>query len=74
VIDLVYRAGSGWRIIDYKTDRTMADVQELAARYGGQVLRYRDAWTTVTGEPVDGAGLFGVRDLRTAWVAPPARP
>ncbi len=70
VIDLVYRSDEGWRIIDYKTDQVVADVQELVARYGPQVARYRDAWTRVTSEPVAGAGLFSVRRLEVAWEAP----
>jgi ATP-dependent helicase/nuclease subunit A len=68
VIDLAYRTDAGWRIVDYKTDQVVADVQELVARYGPQVARYREAWAQTTGAPVPRAGLFSVRRLEVVWM------
>ncbi|MBQ41870.1 MAG: hypothetical protein CME15_05375 [Gemmatimonadetes bacterium] len=72
IIDLVYRvAGKGWKIVDYKTDRPVADPaaaataasaaaasEALIARYGTQVATYASYWHTVTGEEVVEKGLW----------------
>jgi ATP-dependent helicase/nuclease subunit A len=42
VIDLVHRAGGGWKIVDYKTDRDGAE--GLSAKYAGQIAEYERAW------------------------------
>jgi ATP-dependent exoDNAse (exonuclease V) beta subunit len=68
VIDLVYRADDGWRIVDYKTDQILVEVGELVARYGTQIERYREAWQVASGEPVPIAELFHVRTLQSVPV------
>jgi ATP-dependent helicase/nuclease subunit A len=48
-IDLVYRDGGVWCIVDYKTD---CDTGPLRARYEAQVKAYADAWERIVGGPV----------------------
>jgi hypothetical protein len=67
VIDLVYRAADGWRIVDYKTDRVEGGVAELVERHGAQLGAYVHAWRTATGETPTRAGIFGVRDVQIRW-------
>ena len=69
VIDLVYRAADGWRIVDYKTDRVEGGIAELLERHGLQLGSYVNAWHVVTGEAPARAGIFGVRDVKIAWSA-----
>ena len=59
-IDLVYRAGEGWKIVDYKTDRG-ADDEAFRQRHGLQLVEYRTAWERITGEKVQSAELVRVR-------------
>ncbi|MHC4249045.1 MAG: PD-(D/E)XK nuclease family protein, partial [Planctomycetota bacterium] len=60
-VDLAFREGDGWVIVDYKTDAVgKAAVRAVAARYAPQVRAYAEAWRRVTGEPVREAGLFFV--------------
>jgi ATP-dependent exoDNAse (exonuclease V) beta subunit len=47
-IDLAYRTGAAWHIVDYKTDRD-GTPETLAERYTAQVEAYARAWTRVTG-------------------------
>jgi ATP-dependent helicase/nuclease subunit A len=64
VIDLAYRAGDGWRIADYKTDRLdgVADIEaELRARHGVQLGQYEIAWERVTEGRVLSARIVSVR-------------
>lgn len=71
VMDLAYRAGDGWHIVDYKTDRLegVEDSEaELRLRYGRQVGDYRDAWERVTGAIRVPVGFVDVRRMRTIWV------
>jgi ATP-dependent helicase/nuclease subunit A len=49
-IDLVYRAGDAWCVVDYKTDVDGGGA--LAGRYAAQVAAYRDAWSKVSGGTV----------------------
>ena len=49
VIDLVHRAGDGWKIVDYKTDR---DPAALSAKYAGQIAEYERAWRRFVPENV----------------------
>ena len=48
-IDLVYRDGAVWCIVDYKTDVDRGTVSE---RYAAQVSAYADAWHRITGDTV----------------------
>jgi ATP-dependent helicase/nuclease subunit A len=59
VIDLVFRADDGWKILDYKTDQ-VADAALLVGRYGGQIEAYTRAWSKVTSRKTMGA-LYSVR-------------
>ena len=49
VIDLVHRAGNGWKIVDYKTDR---DAAVLFAKYAAQIAEYERAWRRFVPETV----------------------
>jgi len=50
-IDLAYRDGDGWRILDYKTDAEVAP-EDLRKRYAVQLEMYRQAWGRVSGAAV----------------------
>jgi ATP-dependent helicase/nuclease subunit A len=68
VIDLVYRADDGWRILDYKTDRLegVADMEaELRRRYGVQLGQYGYGWELVTDGTVASAGTVAVAQRGT---------
>jgi ATP-dependent exoDNAse (exonuclease V) beta subunit len=60
VIDLVYRPGASWRILDYKTDQVV-DADSLVARYRGQIERYADAWAQVTATARPAGALYSIR-------------
>jgi len=49
VIDLVYRTGGQWQIVDYKTD-VGGKSADLAAKYAGQMRAYEGAWSKVSDE------------------------
>ena len=53
-IDLAYRAGGTWTVIDFKTAR-LTDPAQAASRYREQMDRYRAALAALTGEPVAAA-------------------
>jgi ATP-dependent exoDNAse (exonuclease V) beta subunit len=68
VVDLVYLADDGWRILDYKSDQIegLADVDaELLARYRPQLEQYLFAWGRVAGGKVPCADLVALRARRT---------
>ena len=56
VIDLLYRAGGAWHIIDYKTN---AEKKQLAEKYAAQLDAYKEAFHVLTGETVD-AGIYHI--------------
>jgi ATP-dependent helicase/nuclease subunit A len=59
-IDLVFKEGDGWVIVDFKTD-TVSGEQQLASLvgyYAPQLELYRKAWESVVGEPVYEVGLY----------------
>jgi ATP-dependent helicase/nuclease subunit A len=60
VIDLVYRPGETWRILDYKTDQ-VSDGSVLVARYGSQIEQYADAWSGITATAKPTGALCSVR-------------
>ena len=68
VIDLVFRAADGWKILDYKTDR-VADAALLVGRYGGQIEAYTSAWSRATTQKASGA-LYSVRTGQLVDVIP----
>ena len=45
-IDLVYRTGDGWHLLDYKTDIHGLDT-DLRAKYGPQIDAYEKAWSRI---------------------------
>jgi ATP-dependent helicase/nuclease subunit A len=59
-IDLVFKEGSGWAIVDFKTDTVSGEPQlaSLVSYYAPQLEMYRKAWENVVGEPVDEVGLY----------------
>lgn len=59
-IDLALDQGQGWDIVDYKTDRK--SLEDLVARYAGQVQQYARSWRDITREEVGYAGIYGVRE------------
>ena len=73
VIDLVYRLDGGWRIVDYKTDRT-DEAAALAERHAAQLGAYVSAWTRLSGEGDIRAGVYGIRKGAMEWVEPPPAP
>ena len=58
-IDLVYRAGDGWQIVDYKTDAGTGHA-ELQKRYAAQLEAYRESWMRTAGSEVV-VRLVGIR-------------
>jgi ATP-dependent exoDNAse (exonuclease V) beta subunit len=62
VIDLLYRSGEAWTIVDFKTDevRSSAEMRETIVRekYAEQVLRYMDAITSQLGQRPRGRLVF----------------
>ena len=62
VIDLLYRAGAEWTIVDFKTDevRTITEMRETIEReqYAEQVRRYMDALTLQIGQRPRGRLVF----------------
>ena len=52
VIDVCFREGDGFVLLDYKTDRVIGDPVQWAQRHRRQVELYARALTTLTGRPV----------------------
>ena len=50
VMDVVYRKGNHWHIVDYKTN---ADADDLDERYSTQLDAYVKAFQEMTGEAAD---------------------
>ena len=50
VMDVVYRVGDSWQIIDYKTN---ADGNNLDSKYAYQLDAYKNAFHKITGEEAD---------------------
>jgi ATP-dependent exoDNAse (exonuclease V) beta subunit len=65
-IDVIYREGDIWRIVDYKSDRLEGDEpDEHAARYELQVLLYAAAATGHFGSAPASATLYFLRTGQT---------
>jgi ATP-dependent helicase/nuclease subunit A len=59
VLDLVFREGAGWVIVDYKTERVEPrDIPALTAYYRPQLDAYAQAWANVVKQPVVERGLY----------------
>ena len=66
-IDLVFREGDRWYIIDYKSDSTANRLDALVAYYKPQVEHYAKFWSQLTGAATT-AGLFFVDGLIEKWI------
>ena len=66
-IDLVFREGPRWYIVDYKSDSTSNRLDALVEYYKPQVDHYARFWSQLTGAPAS-AGLFFVDGLHEKWV------
>ena len=58
-IDLVFREGAQWFIVDYKSDSTAGRLESLVSYYRPQVELYARFWSQLTQAPAS-AGLFFV--------------
>jgi ATP-dependent exoDNAse (exonuclease V) beta subunit len=66
VIDLVFHEPAGWVVADYKTDvGTDPDFAEREQAYKRQVDLYAEAWSRLTGDPVQERVLFFTAQGRT---------
>jgi ATP-dependent helicase/nuclease subunit A len=66
-IDLAFREGGEWFIVDYKSDSTANRLDALVAYYTPQVQHYAKFWSQLTGSPARG-GLFFVDGCVERWV------
>ncbi|PEN08802.1 ATP-dependent DNA helicase [Longimonas halophila] len=59
-IDLAYRTGDAWHLVDYKSDRieNPTHLRELARAYASQLRLYATAWNEVMGTPPESARLW----------------
>ena len=58
-IDLVYRSGQAWRVVDFKTDDIRGrPVEQSASRYLSQLALYREAVKRATGETPEASLVF----------------
>jgi ATP-dependent helicase/nuclease subunit A len=63
VIDLAFREGDGWTLVDYKSDQAGARIDAARrAKYRAQVDLYAAAWQRITGEPVKERTLLFTAD------------
>ena len=67
-IDLVFREGDTWFIVDYKSDSLAGRRDALVAYYRAQVEHYVRFWSELTKAPARG-GLFFVDGPEEVWVA-----
>jgi ATP-dependent exoDNAse (exonuclease V) beta subunit len=54
-IDLLYRKGDAWHVIDFKTDsiRSVVEGKELVGKYSGQMRRYVGAIRELIGQEAE---------------------
>jgi ATP-dependent helicase/nuclease subunit A len=57
-IDLIYREGGGWHLVDYKTNAVDNNPEALADHYKPQLRNYIQLWTQQTGEKIQSARLW----------------
>ncbi len=60
IMDLVFRVGPQWTIVDYKTDARTE--RSLLTHYAGQLQAYIDSWQHLTGATSIRAGLWSVQE------------
>jgi ATP-dependent helicase/nuclease subunit A len=66
-IDLVFREGNEWFVVDYKTDSTANRLDALTEYYAPQVRLYANFWSQLTTVPARG-GLFFIDGCVEQWV------
>ena len=66
-IDLVFREGDRWFIVDYKSDSTKDRLEALVEYYKPQVEHYARFWSQLTNGVATG-GLFFVDGLHERWL------
>jgi len=61
-VDLVFREGKGWVVVDYKSDAVTGEehLEQLVEYYRPQVEEYARRWEGITGEPVVEKGILFV--------------
>ena len=62
-IDLVYRTGASWHLLDYKTDTHGLD-SDLRAKYGAQIDAYEKAWSRIAKANVTTAFVPAKKETR----------
>lgn len=67
VIDLVFREGNRWFVVDYKSDSTKGRLPSLIEYYRSQVDHYTRFWAKLTGAETKG-GLFFVDITEDVWL------
>ena len=67
-IDLVFREGNEWFVVDYKTDSTANRLDALTEYYAPQVRLYAEFWGRLVGGRARG-GLFFVDGCVEGWVS-----
>jgi len=60
VIDLAFKEGDGWVLVDWKTDRS--PTEETRGRYEDQLKVYGECWKAITGSPVAERRVFYLRE------------
>lgn len=68
-IDLFFREGEQWFLIDYKSDSTEGRLDHLVEYYKPRVAYHAKFWTQTGAEAV--AGLFFADSTREVWVREP---
>ena len=72
VIDLMYREGGEWVILDFKTDSDTRE-ESVKGKHTDQLNYYRQAVENITGEGVGGMYVVAIRNGQTITI-PRARP
>ncbi len=71
-VDLALRRGSGWGLIDYKSDRQTLEV--LTEHYAGQMEKYAHCWSDILREITEYSGVFSIRELELSVdLTPPGK-
>ena len=64
MIDLVFYDFDGWVIVDYKSGNKNATDEDIIQRYGAQIALYKQAWASITKQPVKEAYIYLLHDAR----------
>lgn len=68
VVDLVFREGDEWFVVDYKSDTIAGRLESLVRYYRPQVEHYARFWSKLTNRKTS-AGLFFVDGAEMVWVS-----